>query len=175
MCQCKNGASTLWSVPTRYEVWESGLSSPYMHIRPLYGVKILKITKDVIAWIKLDEDFLGLKDDINIAIIYTWCLKDRLDRRSIYSPIGRYRSTSRPMPDPSVWWHYSDVIMGARASQITSLTIVYLTIYSAQIKENIKAPRHWPLCGEFTGDRWIPRTNGQLRGKWFHLRTPSWL
>ena len=31
----------------------------------------------------------------------------------------------------------------------------------AQIKEYIKAPRHWPLCGEFTGDRWIPRTNGQ--------------
>ena len=23
------------------------------------------------------------------------------------------------------------------------------------------APRHWPLCGEFTGDLWIPRTNGQ--------------
>ena len=31
----------------------------------------------------------------------------------------------------------------------------------AQIKENIKAPRHWSLCGEFTGDRWIPRTKGQ--------------
>ena len=30
-----------------------------------------------------------------------------------------------------------------------------------QIKENIKAPRHWPQCGEFTSDRWIPRTNGQ--------------
>ena len=29
-----------------------------------------------------------------------------------------------------------------------------------QIKEN-KAPRHWPSCGEFTGDRWIPRTKGQ--------------
>ena len=28
----------------------------------------------------------------------------------------------------------------------------------AQIKENIKATRHWPLCGDFTGDRWIPRT-----------------
>ena len=28
----------------------------------------------------------------------------------------------------------------------------------ARIKGNIKAPRHWPLCGEFTGDRWIPRT-----------------
>ena len=44
----------------------------------------------------------------------------------------------------------------------------------AQIKVNIKAPRLWPLCGEFTGDRWIPRTNGQLRGKCFHLMTSSW-
>ena len=26
----------------------------------------------------------------------------------------------------------------------------------AQIKENIKALRHWPLWGESTGDRWIP-------------------
>ena len=26
----------------------------------------------------------------------------------------------------------------------------------AQIKENIKAPRHWPLYGELTVDRWIP-------------------
>ena len=31
----------------------------------------------------------------------------------------------------------------------------------AQIKENIKAPHHWPLCGECAGDRWIPRTKGQ--------------
>ena len=28
----------------------------------------------------------------------------------------------------------------------------------AQIKENLKALRHWPLWGEFTGARWIPRT-----------------
>ena len=43
----------------------------------------------------------------------------------------------------------------------------------AQIKENIKAPCHWPLCGEFVGDRWISRTNGQWRGKCFHLMTSS--
>ena len=30
----------------------------------------------------------------------------------------------------------------------------------AQLKENIKSPRHWPLCGEFTGNRLIPHTNG---------------
>ena len=34
-------------------------------------------------------------------------------------------------------------------------------VIQAQIKENIKVRRHWPLCGEFTGDRWIPRTKGQ--------------
>ena len=53
----------------------------------------------------------------------------------------------------SFYWiarHYSDVIMSAMASQITSLTISYST---SQIKENIKAPRHWPLCGKFTSDR----------------------
>ena len=55
----------------------------------------------------------------------------------------------------------NDVIMGAMAPQIINLTIVYSIVYSAQIKENIKAARHWPLCGEFTGDRWIPCTYGQ--------------
>ena len=35
------------------------------------------------------------------------------------------------------------------------------SIIQAQIKENIKAPRHWPLCEEFTGDRWISHTNDQ--------------
>ena len=70
--------------------------------------------------------------------------------------------------------HYNDVIMGATASQITSLTIVYSIVIQTQIKENIKALCHWPLCGEFTGDRWIPCTNGQIRGKCFHLMTSSW-
>ena len=26
-------------------------------------------------------------------------------------------------------------------------------LFKAQVKENLKAPRHWPLWGEFTGDR----------------------
>ena len=64
--------------------------------------------------------------------------------------------------------HYSDVIMGAMAFQITSLTIVYSSVssgayqrYKKYIQENIKALRHWPSCGEFIGDQWIPHTNGQ--------------
>ena len=35
------------------------------------------------------------------------------------------------------------------------------TFIRAQIKKNIEAPRHWHLCGEFNGDRWIPRTKDQ--------------
>ena len=33
------------------------------------------------------------------------------------------------------------------AFQITSLTIVYSIVYSGADQRNIKAPRHWPLCG----------------------------
>ena len=54
-------------------------------------------------------------------------------------------------------YHYSDVIMGTMASQNTSLTIVYSDVYSGAYEKNIKGPRHWHLCGEFTGDR----TKGQ--------------
>ena len=57
------------------------------------------------------------------------------------------------------WWscrwfetpHYNDVIKTTMASQITSLTFIH-----ALIKENIKAPRHWPLRGEFTGTGEFP-------------------
>ena len=40
-------------------------------------------------------------------------------------------------------------------------------------QKTIKAPRHWALWGEFTGDRWIPRTKDQERGTCFHLMTSS--
>ena len=32
--------------------------------------------------------------------------------------------------------------------------LLFQPFIQKQIKENIKAPRHWPLCGEFTGDKW---------------------
>ena len=43
--------------------------------------------------------------------------------------------------------------MGAMASQITTIMIVYFKAFiQMQIKENTKAPRQWPLWVEFTGD-----------------------
>ena len=58
-------------------------------------------------------------------------------------------------------------------SNHTALRLFIQPFIQAQIKENIKALRHWPLSGEFTGDRWIPRTNGQSREKCFHSMTSS--
>ena len=65
--------------------------------------------------------------------------------------------------------HYDDVIMGTIASQITSLTSVYSTVYSGadQSKHQSSASL------AFVWDRWIPRTNGQLRGKCSHSMTSS--
>ena len=40
--------------------------------------------------------------------------------------------------------------------KLPALRLYTQSFIQAQIKENIKAPRHWPLWGEFTGDRWIP-------------------
>ena len=57
--------------------------------------------------------------------------------------------------------HYTDVINSAMASQITGVPIVCSTVCSGADQENVKAPRHWPLWGESTGDRWIQLTKGQ--------------
>ena len=66
--------------------------------------------------------------------------------------------------------HYNDVIMTTIASQITSLTVVYSTVYSEGRSKKTSKLRVTGLC---VGDRWIPRTKGQLRGKCSHLMTSS--
>ena len=69
--------------------------------------------------------------------------------------------------------HYIDVIMTTVASQITSLKVVYSTVYSDADQRKRQTPRHWPLCGEFTGTGEFPTQrasnaeNGSIR--WRHL------
>ena len=58
-------------------------------------------------------------------------------------------------------FHYCDVIMGTMASQITSLTIVYVVLHSGADQGKHQSSASLAFSGEFTGDRWIPRTNGQ--------------
>ena len=82
----------------------------------------------------------------------------------------------------SNWWprtialpHYNEVIMRAMASPIASPRMFAQPFIQAQIKENIEAPRHWPLCGEFTVDRWIHHETGIHAYKkkfqsWIHMK-----
>ena len=56
---------------------------------------------------------------------------------------------SRSWNGRNMYTHYSDVIMSVIGPQITGVSIVYSTSVQAQLEENIKALRHWPLWGEF--------------------------
>ena len=57
--------------------------------------------------------------------------------------------------------HYNDVTMTATASLITILTIVYSTVYSSADQRKHQSSASLAFVREFTGDRWITRTNGQ--------------
>ena len=48
--------------------------------------------------------------------------------------------------------------MSVMASWITSLTIVYSTVYSGFEQRKHQSSASLALVGEFTGDQWIPRT-----------------
>ena len=49
--------------------------------------------------------------------------------------------------------HCNDVTMGAMASQSSDSRFFTQTFIQTQMRKNIKAPRHWPLCG---GIHWWP-------------------
>ena len=70
--------------------------------------------------------------------------------------------------------HYIDVVMTTMASQITSLTVVYSIVYSDADQRKHQSSASPAFVWGIHRDRWIPRTNGQLRGKCFHLMTSSW-
>ena len=72
------------------------------------------------------------------------------------------------------WYHYSDVIIGAMASQITSLTIVYSTVCSGadQRKHQSSASlafargiHRWPVNSPY---------KGPVTRNFFHLMTSWW-
>ena len=80
----------------------------------------------------------------------------------------KQRAVGSWLTTDSGWPHYSDVIMGAMASQITSLAIVYSTDYSGADQSKHQSSASLPYVWGVTGDRWIPHTKGQWRGRCFH-------
>ena len=101
---------------------------------------------------------------IELIIVYQTDLVLQALRAHCVLQVSRIRGSS----------HYNGVTMSAMASQSPASWLLTQSFVLAQMNENIKTPRHWPLCGEFTGDRWIFRSKGQWRGKCFHFITSSW-
>ena len=107
-------------------------------------------------------NFTSLADIVNATVYKT---------QPVFTGIGQGKLSSTETSLKGSY-HYNDVIMGAIASQITSLTIVYLTVSDAdQRKHQISASP--AFVRGIHQDRWNPRTNGQLRGECFHLMTSS--
>ena len=85
--------------------------------------------------------------------------------------LGMQLKSTGTKPQQITMKHYDDVIMTTMASQITSLTVVYSTVYLDA--DQRKHQRSASLAFVWGIHRWIPRTKGQLRGKCFHLMTSS--
>ena len=77
--------------------------------------------------------------------------------------------------------HYSDVIMGAMASQLTSLTIVYLTVYSgadqrkkAKLRVTGLCAGNSPVTGEFPAQ--VASNVGNVSIGWrHHIKITSYM
>ena len=97
--------------------------------------------------------FVKNKQQTNTCVSVTWSLLETQHSGNPFSrsqinfhdSLPKFRAFSRPGTKfsntgdfavfPGQWepcgvWHYNDVIMGTMASQITSLTILYSTVYS---------------------------------------------
>ena len=71
-------------------------------------------------------------------------------------------------------YHCDDVIMTTVASQITSLAVVYSIVHSgADERKHQSSASPLAFVRGIHRDRRIPSTNGQLRGKCFHLMMSS--
>ena len=80
-------------------------------------------------------------------VIYRW----KLGMSEVFLKISH--SPRCGMNVPCVWEgcfsaHYNDVIMGAMVSQITSITIVYTTVYSGTDQRKHQSSASLALCGD---------------------------
>ena len=83
-----------------------------------------------------------------MTIYASACFKGRIKRKWVFIFYCKY--------------NYSDIVLSAMTSQITSLTIVYsTTIYPGADQPKHQSTASLAFVVEFIGDRWIPRTKGK--------------
>ena len=145
-------------ITTSYCWISHGKATYYSHFfENIYALKYIYIyiyTK----WYYENSEWLNIKITIKISHrthprdIWSWLTCTLMANpttvnRDHYCPLSLPHITEMYVlnrNDAILMKHYSDIIMSTIASQITSRTIAYPTIFQAQIIENIKALCHWP-------------------------------
>ena len=102
---------------------------------------ICSATTEMSPWFSSAPDIMSSPMPIVIILSQRWCLSITTLAFAL-----------------TVLVHYSDFIMRAMDSQISSQTIVYSTVYSGTDQWKCQRSASPAFVGEFTGDRWIPRT-----------------
>ena len=98
-----------------------------------------------------------------------WPLDQRIYKLS-KTRLGSLPSVVKDPQSTKARWgqvHNNDVIMTTIASHITSLTVVYSIVYSDADQRKHQSSASLAFVRGSHRGRWIPRTNGQLRGKMF--------
>ena len=110
-----------------------------------------------LSWVRVVLGTSCLGYELSIILHGLACKKTRPCAFMVYTVMWSLMSRTLPFRRK----HYIDVIMTTMASQITSLTVVYSTVYSDadQRKHQSSAPLAF-VWGIHRG-RWIPRTKGQ--------------
>ena len=129
---------------TKCDVWAQKFKNLYSHPMQTHEKNIIHIILNILYWNNKSVTMTSKKlpTDCGLPDIF-FIIVQLLEKITALFFATTEHSRTR---------HYGDVIMSPIESQITSLRIVYSIVCSGTDQWNIKAPRHWPFRGEFTGN-----------------------
>ena len=137
--------------------WRTGPDTLDDYVRLICAQKYGRLL-DMWMWVKFVSDRIYWNPYFVASCFLCRLIERRLTAQRVDARSWQHWSDADPVLTPLQWCHneLDDTSNHRRHDVMFTQPFV-----RAQTKENIKAPRHWPLCWEFTGDRWIPRTEGQ--------------
>ena len=158
------------------EVYISIFHIPWIIIRMIYILQQQDKQKSNTSWQMVSPSapqliyIQGIVSHISLSLITSQFIVSQV---VCCTPSDRSGQGNYYQYDQYRCFHYSDVIMSTIASLISSLAVVYPTVYSDADQRKHQSSASLAFVRGIHRDRWIPRTKGQLRGKCFHLMTSS--
>ena len=120
----------------------------------MLGLNVIRIIKRGPCTIHVKQNFLFMYIFAHHGLVWCTSLSDHITAlHDITSHLIYPNIVSYPIISHHIHPHYNDVIMGAMAPQITSITIVYSTVYSGRSKKHqssaslafVRGIHRWPV------------------------------